>query len=102
MPNLPRLKPGCAGALFATLAACTVAGPAPGTVEYAAATVSRAYDCGLRVDRGRIIAKLDRQERQRFVEANAQYAVASYRAPHACGSAERERIQGEVVALARR
>lgn len=84
------------------LSACTVAGPVPGTVEYAAATVSRAYDCGLRVDRSRIIARIDRQERQRFVEANAQYAVASYRAPHACDSAERERVQGEVVALARR
>jgi len=102
MPSLPLLKPGCAGVLFATLAACTVAGPAPGTVEYAAATVSRAYDCGLRVDRGRIIAKLSRQERQRFVETNAQYAVASYRAPHACDTAERERVQGEVVALVRR
>ena len=102
MPSLPLLKPGCAGALFATLAACTVAGPAPGTVDYAAATVSRAYDCGLRVERSRIIARLDRQERQRFVEANARYAVSSYRAPHACGAAERERVQGEVVALARR
>jgi len=102
MPSLPILKTGCTGALFAALAACTVAGPAPGTVEYAAATVSRAYDCGLRVDRGRIMARIDRQERQRFVEANQRYAVKSYRAPHACDMTERERVRGEIVALARR
>ncbi|MCU4180595.1 hypothetical protein [Bosea sp. BH3] len=102
MPKARILKLGFAGAALAGLTACTVAGPAPGTVEYAAATVSRAYDCGLRVDRGRIIARIDRQERQRFVEANQRYAVSAYRAPHACGMAERERVRGEIVALARR
>lgn len=84
------------------LGACTVAGPVPGTVEYAAATVSRAYDCGLRVDRGRIIARLDGWDRQRFIAANAGYAVKSYKAPHRCENTERERIQGEIGALARR
>jgi len=95
-------QPAAAVALFATLGACTVAGPLPGTVEYAAATVSRAYDCGLPVDRNRIIARLDRQDRQRFVAANAGYAVKSYKAPHRCEASERERIKGEIGALARR
>ncbi len=95
-------QPAAAVALFAALGACTVAGPLPGTVEYAAATVSRAYDCGLPVDRNRIIARLDRQDRQRFVAANAGYAVKSYKAPHRCEASERERIKGEIGALARR
>ena len=96
------LKPAAAAILLAALGACTVAGPVPGTVEYAAATVSRAYDCGLPVDRGRIIARLDARDRQRFVSANAGYAVKSYKAPHRCEASERERIKGEVGALARR
>ena len=100
MPSLPKLA--AATALCAVLAACTAVGPMPGTVEYAAATVSRAYDCGLPVDRSRIIARLDRQDRQRFVAANAGYAVKSYKAPHRCEASERERIRGEVGALARR
>lgn len=96
-------KPLASGLIFLGLAGCTtVAGPLPGTVEYAAATVSRAYDCGLRVDRGGIIARFDGRERQRFVDANARYAVKSYRAPHRCDTAERERVRGEVGALARR
>lgn len=96
-------KPLAAGAVLLALAGCnSVAGPLPGTVEYAAATVSRAYDCGLRVDRGGILARLDRQDRQHFVEANARYAVKSYKAPHRCDTAERERVRGEVGALARR
>ncbi|WP_199089150.1 hypothetical protein [Bosea sp. ASV33] len=102
MPMLSLSQPAAAVALFAALGACTVAGPLPGTVEYAAATVSRAYDCGLPVDRNRIIARLDRQDRQRFVAANAGYAVKSYKAPHRCEASERERIKGEIGALARR
>lgn len=100
MPLPPKLA--AATALCAALGACTVAGPMPGTVEYAAATVSRAYDCGVPVDRSRIIARLDRQDRQRFVTANAGYAVKSYKAPHRCEASERERIKGEIGALARR
>lgn len=92
-----------AGLTGLALAGCTsLAEPLPGTVEYAAATVSRAYDCGLRVDRGGIMARLDRQERQHFAEANARYAVKSYKAPRRCDMAERERVQGAVGALARR
>lgn len=91
------------GATAFLAAGCSqMAGPIPGTVEYAAATVSRAYDCGLRVDRGRVLAKLDRQERPAFIAANASYAVRSYKAPHACGAAERVRVEGELTALSRR
>lgn len=100
MPSI--LKLAAAAASFAAVGACTVAGPVPGTVEYAAATVSRAYDCGLSVDRSRIIARLDRQDRPRFIAANAGYAVKSYKAPHRCEAGERERIKGEIGALARR
>lgn len=100
MPSI--LKLAAAAASFAAVGACTVAGPVPGTVEYAAATVSRAYDCGLSVDRSRIIARLDRQDRPRFIAANAGYAVKSYKAPHRCEASERERIKGEIGALARR
>lgn len=96
---LPKPLLGCL--LLLGLAACTTAGPVPGTVEYAAATVSRGYDCGLRVDRGRIIARLEKQERASFLAVNASYAVKSYKAPHACGSLERERVQGELAALSR-
>lgn len=96
---LPKPLLGCL--LLLGLAACTTAGPVPGTVEYAAATVSRGYDCGLHVDRGRIIARLGKQERASFLAVNASYAVKSYKAPHACGSLERERAQGELAALSR-
>jgi hypothetical protein len=94
-------KPLAAVLVAAALAGCTTVA-SPGTVEYAAATVSRAYDCGLAVDRSRIIAKLDRQDRPRFVAANAGYAVKSYKAPHRCDESERERVKGEIGALARR
>ena len=100
MPSISRLA--AAAVTFAALGACTVAGPVPGTVEYAAATVSRAYDCGLQVDRGRIIARLDSRDRQRFIAANAGYAVKSYKAPRRCEASERERVKGEIGALARR
>ena len=95
-------KLASAAASLAVLGACAVAGPVPGTVEYAAATVSRAYDCGLPVDRGRIIARLDQQDRPRFIAANAGDAVKSYKAPRRCESTERERVKGEIGALARR
>lgn len=93
-----------AGVAALGLSGCTLqmGGSAPGTVEHAAATVSRAYDCGLRVDRARVLARLDRQQRQAFLAANAGYAVKSYKAPHSCGEAERQRVAGELKALARR
>ncbi|WP_156330360.1 hypothetical protein [Bosea vaviloviae] len=84
------------------LAACTTAGPAPGTPEFAAAQVSRAYDCGVRVDRGRVLARLPREERQRFIAANAAFAVKSYKAPRSCDAYERASIQRDVTALGRR
>ena len=65
----------------------------PGTPEFAAARVSRAYDCGIGVDRSRIIAGLPREERARFLAANASYAVKSYNAPRRCEAPERERLQ---------
>jgi hypothetical protein len=91
MPR-PRFATACLPACL--LAGCTsVAGPAPGTVEFRAAQVSRAYDCGLRVDRAGVIAGLPQAERRRFVLANAAYAVKSYNAPKRCESGERETLQ---------
>ena len=102
MPMPVTFTLAAAGGLLAALGACTAAGPVPGTVEYAAATVSRAYDCGLQFNRGQIIAKLNRQDRQRFIAANAGYAVKSYKAPHRCEASERERVKSEIGTLARR
>ncbi|KPF71819.1 hypothetical protein IP69_04865 [Bosea sp. AAP35] len=88
--------------LLLGLSACTTTAPMPGTPEFVAAQVSRAYDCGLRVDRGRVVSQLSRDERSRFMAANAAFAVKSYKAPRACDGAERVRVQREVAALARR
>jgi len=90
------LKPSLVALAAASLAGCTVMGPMPGTPEFTAAQVSRAYDCGLRVDRGRIIARLPAEQRGRFVAANASYAVKSYNAPRRCEASERERLQAEL------
>ena len=86
----------------AGLAGCVATGPAPGTPEFTAAQISRAYDCGLKVDRGRIIARLPAEQRGRFVAANASYAVKSYKAPRRCDAPERERLQAELRLGARR
>jgi len=96
------LKPSLAALAALSLAGCTMTGPMPGTPEFTAAQVSRAYDCGLRVDRGRIIARLPADQRGRFVAANASYAVKSYNAPHRCEASERERLQQELRLGARR
>ena len=90
----------CAVAL--TLAGCNGINAVPGTPEYAAAQVSRGYDCGLRPDRQRIISRLPPEERRRFQQANALYAVRSYNAPQACGLYERSRVSSELNGLARR
>ncbi|HEV7258512.1 MAG TPA: hypothetical protein VGN82_12095 [Bosea sp. (in: a-proteobacteria)] len=74
----------------------------PGTPEFTASQVSRAYDCGVRVDRSRVMANLPREERQRFVAANAAFAVKSYKAPRSCDSFERASLQRDVAALTRR
>lgn len=90
------LKPSLVVLAAVSLAGCVAAGPMPGTPEFTAAQVSRAYDCGLRVDRGRIIARLPSEQRGRFVAANASYAVKSYNAPRRCEAHERERLQAEL------
>jgi len=90
------LKPCLAALAAASLAGCVAVGPVPGTPEFTAAQVSRAYDCGLRVDRSGIIARLPAEQRGRFVTANASYAVKSYNAPRHCEAHERERLQQEL------
>ncbi|HEV2509990.1 hypothetical protein [Bosea sp. (in: a-proteobacteria)] len=99
---MPALKPSLVALAAASLAGCAAVGPMPGTPEFTAAQVSRAYDCGLRVDRGRIIARLPAEQRGRFVAANASYAVKSYNAPRRCEAFERERLQQELRLEARR
>jgi hypothetical protein len=88
--------------VLALLGGCTGFGPVPGTPEYAAAQVSRCYDCGLRPDRQRILSRLAPDERRRFTQANAVYAVRSYNAPRACGLYERSRVSSELNGLVRR
>lgn len=99
---MPVLRPVLALSLVLALAACTTGGPMPGTPEFTAAQVSRAYDCGVRVDRGRVMARLSREERQRFTAANAAFAVKSYKAPRSCDTYERASVQRDVAALGRR
>ena len=96
------LRRFAACAVAMTLAGCTGFGPVPGTPEYAAAQVSRGYDCGLRPDRQRILKGLSPEERRRFTQANAAYAVRSYNAPQTCGLYERSRVNGELSGLVRR
>ncbi|AMJ59870.1 hypothetical protein [Bosea sp. PAMC 26642] len=84
------------------LSACTTVEPAPGTPEFAASQVSRAYDCGLRVDRRSVMARLNRDERPRFLAANQAYAVKAYKAPKRCDSWERSSVLHEIGALTRR
>lgn len=93
----------CAGgALMLGLAGCVTANPIPGTPEYVAAQVSRGYDCGVSVDRHRVIARLAPQERRRFLDANASFAVKSYNAPRRCDALERQTVQRELRELAAR
>lgn len=84
------------------LAACTTLAPLPGTPEYAAAQVSRGYDCGLRVDRAGVIARLPRDERPRFLAASSGFAVKAYKAPRSCDAGERASVQRELAVLTRR
>jgi hypothetical protein len=99
---MPSLKLGLLVPALLGLAACTTVGPLPGTPEYLGARVSRAYDCGIRVDRNGVIARLGRDERPRFLAANAAFAVKSYKAPRSCDAVERANVQREVSTLARR
>ncbi len=88
-------------ALAIGLAGC-VTGPAPGSAEFVAAQVSRAYDCGLPVERQRVMAQLPPQERRPFVEANARQAVKSYNAPRLCDASERQAVRQRLRELAGR
>jgi hypothetical protein len=93
----------CLAALLALgFPACTAMGPAPGTPEYAASRVSRGFDCGVRVDRARVAARLDRKERARFTAASSGFAVKAYKAPKPCDASERADLQRELGHLARR
>ncbi|CAN5327454.1 hypothetical protein BH10PSE8_BH10PSE8_13800 [soil metagenome] len=56
----------------------------------------------MRVDRARVLAELPREERQRFMAANAAFAVKSYKAPRSCDGYERASVQRDVAALGRR
>jgi hypothetical protein len=73
-----------------------------GTPEYAGAIVSRGYDCGLRVERGRVVAVYQGEERRRLIATNQALAVRSYNFPRACSDAERASIASELRAAARR
>ncbi|MGL4729743.1 MAG: hypothetical protein ACRCWO_13420 [Bosea sp. (in: a-proteobacteria)] len=90
-------------ALSSLAAGCNtmVAAPAPGTPEYAAFLTSRAYDCGLSVQRGRIIARHRGEERARYISAGQGYAVRAYKKPEGCGVFEREQVASELRALYR-
>lgn len=89
------------GVALAALTGCVTTTAAPGTPDFAAAQVSRGYDCGLRVDRNRIIAALGPSERARFLAASRSLAVKSYRAPRACDAWERAVVQQELARLTR-
>jgi hypothetical protein len=104
MPALLRqARHGAAGLALLALPACVAAPmPPPGTPEFAAAQASRGYDCGLSVERGRILARLERGERARFLAASSSFAVKSYRLPRPCGPGERAAVQHELTRLVRR
>jgi hypothetical protein len=91
-------------ALPLLLTACQTAGIpyAPGTPEYAAALVSRGYDCGLRSDRASIARPMDREERRRFVGTGQVMSVRAYNAPRGCSAVERATVMNELRAAARR
>lgn len=74
----------------------------PGTPEYAASIVSRGYDCGLRVERGRVVAVYQGDERRRLIATNQALAVRSYNLPRACSEAERANVASELRMIARR
>lgn len=86
--------------LATMLAGCNATGfhAMPGTPEYAAALVSRGYDCGLSPNRGRIAAQYRGGERQRFVAANQRYAVQSYNRPQLCSDFERMQVAQDLRA----
>jgi hypothetical protein len=74
----------------------------PGTTQYAAAMVSRGYECGLRVERGRMVAVHQGDERRRMIAANQDFALRSYNLPRACTEAERAAVASALRAMSRR
>ena len=86
------------------LAACQsmVMRPEVGIPEYAAYLTSRGYDCGLRVERGRLVALHRGQERTAYVSAGQRYSVQAYNRPQACGAHERAEVAAELRRLAQR
>jgi hypothetical protein len=104
VPSRRLLAPLAAVSVAGLVAGCNSVGAAPppaGTPEYSAFLTSRAYDCGLRVERGRIIARHRAEERARYISAGQGYAVRAYRKPEACGLFEREQVAAELRALSR-
>lgn len=95
-------RPVLAGALIVGLGGCTTLAAPSGTPEFAAAKVSRGYDCGLRVDRAGIMSRLPPAERARFLVASRGLAVKSYKAPLNCDAGERQAVQRALAALSRR
>jgi hypothetical protein len=104
MPGRRLIAPLAAVSVAGLAAGCNGMGAAPppaGTPEYAAFLTSRAYDCGVRVERGRIIARHRGEDRTRYISAGQGYAVRAYKKPEACGLFERERVAAELRALSR-
>jgi hypothetical protein len=75
--------------------------PEPGTPQYAAYLTSRGYDCGLSVQRGRLIAVQRGPDRAAYVSAGQGYAVRAYNKPEGCGTYERAEVAAELRRLAR-
>jgi hypothetical protein len=90
--------------LLAALSACQSVGVAhaPGTPEYAAALVSRGYDCGLRPNRAGIARPFSGEDRRRFVRAGQELSVKAYNAPRGCGVVERAAISHELRTIGAR
>lgn len=90
------------GLVFCGCQSLSFSRPAPGTPEHAAYMTSRGYDCGLAVERGRLIAVQRGAERAAYVRAGQAYAVQAYNRPEACGPFERAEVAAELRHLARR
>jgi hypothetical protein len=97
--NLKLAALPCAALLLAGCETMQVM-PVAGSPQYTGAIVSRGYDCGLRVDRGRIIALESGYRRTDAVRAGEFYAVAAYRAPKTCDANERAFVSAELKRLA--
>jgi hypothetical protein len=90
-------------AVAVTLGACQQhTAHLPGTPEYAASIVTRGYDCGLRVERGRVVAVYRGDERRRLIATHQALAVQSYNLPRPCSETERASVAGALKAIARR